>query len=126
MNRHMSHRLANAAFRLSDAVAWVVLFFAVLGIFGSLLVEYVPPKTIPLTERLWGAGLSALVAAGAFHLTRRRVFGVLLVLLSPFAFEFYNNLLLVAAFSLAALAIFGAPFAIGYVEARNVHAGNAS
>jgi hypothetical protein len=126
MNRNMTHRVAGALFQLSDAVAWVIFFFAILGILGNLLVEFVPPKAIPLTERLWGSALCALVAAGAFQLTRRHMFGLLLVMLSPFAFEFHSSLLLVVVYALLALAIFGTPFAVANIEARKDRVGGAS
>jgi hypothetical protein len=105
-----------ALFRISDAFAWLVFAVALL----APLVEFAPrtgvggPTTLP-----WYFSLLCVVAAfGAFHLTRRHLFGLPLVLLLPIAGDLFSNWFAIALYVLFALLVFGTPFLLAFIEAR--------
>lgn len=94
-------------FRLSDAVAWILLFFAIAWGLGAQLIDVVPPAKIGLGDRWLVTDLCAIVALGAFLLTRRRAIGLPLVLLLPLAFN--GNAAQTIFYLLGALVVFGVP-----------------
>jgi hypothetical protein len=106
----------SALFRISDAVAWLVFVSAL----ALPLVEFAPqtgvggPARLPLSLTV----LCVVVAFGAFLLTRRRLFGLLLVLFLPVAFDFFTNWVASTLYVLSALIVFGSPFMLAFVEAR--------
>jgi hypothetical protein len=126
MDHLATHRLAKVLFRLSDVAAWLVLLLAIFGTIGNLLIDVIPSNAPTIAERLCASGLCAIVAVGAFTLTRRHLFGLPLVMLVPVAFGFYHTLLLALAYAALALSIFGTPFAIAFVEVRQRSARKAS
>ena len=119
-------RIIKALFQFSDACAWVVLFFSALTALSYPFIDVVPPNRPAESQLLLASGLSLLVAVGAYHLTRRRLFGLPLVLLLPVAFGFYSNLLATVAYLVSASVVFGAPLACAFLEARARPAGKAS
>ena len=84
------------------------------------LIEFAPrsgvgaPTRIPLYFSL----LCLVVAFGAFHLTRRHLLGLPLVLLLPIAFDFFSNWLATVLYVLFAFLVFGMPFILAIAEVR--------
>src|SRR5690348_4911578 len=83
----------SALFRFSDAVAWLVFIVAAYAALAIPFIEFVPHPgaTSPTRLPVYLSPLCAVVAFGAFHLTRRHLFGLPLILLLPMAFEFFTN-----------------------------------
>ncbi|WP_347261040.1 hypothetical protein [Rudaea sp.] len=107
----------SALFRISDAFAWLVFIVAAYAALSAPFMEFAPPSGAGVATRLpiYFPLLYVVVAFGAFHLTRRHLFGLPLVLLLPIVFE---NWLATGLYVVIALLVFGTPFMLAFIEAR--------
>ena len=110
----------SALFRFSDAFAWLVFIVTACEALVMPLIEFAPRSGVggPTRVPFYFPLLCAVVAFGAFHLTRRHLFGLPLVLLLPIAFDFFTNWLATVLYVLFALFVSGMPFMLAFVEAR--------
>jgi len=104
-------------FRLSDAFAWLVFIVAAYTALAIPFIEFVPHAgaTSPTRLPVYLSLLCAVVAFGAFHLTRRHLFGLPLILLLSVALDSWFAAVLYVLF---ALLVFGTPYILVFVEAR--------
>ena len=124
------HRLTKICFAVADILAWLLI---ALSILGALAFPFVGPVYArmsgqPITA-LGIAGTCAMwlaVAFGAYAITRRQVFGVVLVLLPAVQLLASGQI----AFGLAAAAslalAFATPFILAFSQARPVTPGPAA
>ncbi|MBN8885697.1 MAG: hypothetical protein J0I77_08240 [Rudaea sp.] len=107
-------------FHFSDAFAWLIFIVATGAALAMPLVEFAPRSGIGRATEipLYFPLLFALVAFGALSLTRRHLLGLPLVMLLPFAFDFFTDWFAAVSYSLFASLVFGAPFMLAFVEAR--------
>lgn len=107
-------------FRLSDAFAWLVFIVAAYTALAIPFVEFVPHAgaTSPARLPFYLSILCVVVAFGAFHLTRRHLFGLPPIFLLPVALNFFTNWSATALYILFALLVFGTPFLLVFIEAR--------
>ena len=108
----------SALFRISDAIAWLVFIVALM----MPLIEIAPQGGVggPTRFPWYSSLLCVVVAFGAFHLTRRHLFGLLLVLLLPIVPGLFPNWLATGLYVLFTLLVFGTPFLLAFIEAKQV------
>ena len=124
------HRLTKTLFAVADFLAWLLLAFSIAG---ALAFPFVGPvygrmSGQPVTA-LGIAGVCVLwlvVALGAFAITRRRVFGVFLVLLPAFQLLASGRVAFGLAVAGALVLAFATPFVIVLSQARPVTSGPAA
>ena len=112
-------RLTKALFYLSDTCAWLLFSFAALvaisfPFFGSVSAkmdhEAISPIKIAAITVLW-----AVVAIGAWRLTRRKLWGLLAISLPAI----YGGLGFKVSYLGLVAVIFGSPLLLAFLEARN-------
>ena len=112
-------RLTKALFYLSDTCAWllgsvaalVALSFPFLGTISAKIDhETISFPKIALATLLW-----AVVAIGAWRLTRRKLWGLVAVSLPAM----YGGLGSAASYLALVALVFGSPLLLAFLEARN-------
>lgn len=114
------YRLTRCAFAIADLFAWLLVVFSVVS---ALVFPFVLPAYAGMSGQqvsVLGVAImcasSLAIAFGAYYVTRRKVFGLFLLLLP--ALYLYG---LAAAFGF--LLLFVTPFAMAFLEARSSSAG---
>ena len=111
-------RLTKALFNLSDACAWLLASFAALAavsfpILGPISArmdhETISPMEITVISLFW-----AVVALGAWRLTRRRLWGLVAVALPAS----YGGLGFAVTYLGLVVLVFGTPLLLAFFEAR--------
>jgi hypothetical protein len=109
-------------FRLSDGFACLLILLGVLAALGSLFIDVVHPhkhsEIKSLGQIFWSCGIPVAAAIGAYGLTRRQPFGLVLAAAPSLAFALKGNLLFALIYLAAALIIFGVPFGLVFLEVR--------
>ena len=112
-------RLTKALFYLSDTFAWLLASFAALvavsfpflgPISAKMDHETISPIEITVITLLW-----AVVAIGAWHLTRRKLWGLVAVALPALYGSLGFKLIYLGLVAL----VFGTPLLLAFFEARN-------
>lgn len=114
-------RVIKTLFWISDVAAWLLLFLALVG---SLLMAYSPifyamdHEPISWSELLTTLVGCLLVAKGAYELTRRRVWALLLVALPAFAALLLGNIKFGLVYLGSCMLVFGLPLGLAFRESR--------
>ena len=112
-------RLTKALFSLSDACAWLLASVAALAAVSFPLLapiqakmdhEAISPLEITVITLLW-----AVVAIGAWRLTRRRLWGLAAVALPAI----YGGPAFAATYLGFVALVFGTPLLLAFIEVRN-------
>lgn len=112
-------RLTKFLFGLSDLCAWMLMTVAVAAVAVVLFLGPGPDaKPFTLLESMGLSLLWILVAVGAYSLTRRRPFGVVLVMLPVVLWLFQGNVAPALIYAAFALLVFATPLVLVWREVR--------
>ncbi|KRD78469.1 hypothetical protein [Lysobacter sp. Root983] len=115
-------RLTKILFGLSDLCAWMLMTVAVLAVVAVLFLGPGPDaqqaKPVSSFEAMALSLLWMLVAVGAYLLTRRRLAGLLLVILPAFLWLFRGEVLPALIYAAFALLVFATPLILVWREVR--------
>ncbi len=115
-------RLLSVLFMISDLTAGLLLWasLAVAGLYPFAGPAYAKMANLPLPmERIvFVVGIAILLALAAFLLSRRKLFGVLLLLMTGIGWIPAGQYMTALFQCLIILAIFGVPLLLSYLESQ--------
>jgi len=124
-NINIMTRLIRTLFWVSDICAWLLALYSAFGVVAYPIAGPTHARMIsePLTlfEIIATCGLFVITAVGAFLVTRRRVVGVLLVLLLACVWIYRGHYDFALSYIGICILVFGAPFALMIMQLRIGH-----
>ena len=115
-------RLTRVLFRVSDTFAYLLICFSVVSAVGFALLRseaaHMDHQPIDWAAMIGVSAVWLATALGAYGLTRRKPFCLLLVLLPSLALIVTDSYVPALVYAGLALVIFGSPLALAFLEVR--------
>jgi hypothetical protein len=116
------YRMIQFLFVVSDVFAWLLLALSLVSAVAFPLVGPIHGRMSrqPLTtlDIIGTCAISLVVAAGAYAITRRKIFGLALVMAPAVALALSGRFDSALVFAVAAAAVFATPFLLVFLQAR--------